>query len=56
MIEDYKILPKAFDDYQYQLNTPELNKNVENAYKIAERLGLTTNLDLKKLKLGVLLK
>ena len=47
---NYKILPKAFDEYQYQLNTPELNKNVENAYKIAERLGLTTNLDLKKLK------
>lgn len=47
---NYKILPNAFDEYQYQLNTSELNKNVENAYKIAERLGLTTNLDLKKLK------
>lgn len=47
---NYKILPEAFNTSQYDLNTPELNKNFENAYKIAEKLGLTTNIDFKNLK------
>ena len=47
---NYKILPEALDAHKYDLNTPELNSNVENANKIAKKLGLTTNLDLKKLK------
>ena len=47
---NYKILPKAFNDSKYDLNTPDSNRNLENAYKIAEKLGLTTSLNLKKLK------
>ena len=47
---NYKIVPTVFNNNEYDLNTSELNKNIENAYKIAKKLGLTTNLDLKKLK------